>query len=106
MISKPKLNEPCNGCGMCCTVEPCQLAQEMLNCTTGPCIAMESDGEKKVCGLVKRPAWYMFGEDQPESQTGHLSVMFANALGVGRGCDADDVGRDVWHPVIKMGMVK
>lgn len=79
------------------------LAQEMLNCTTGPCIAMESDGDKKVCGLIKRPAWYMFGEDQPESQTGHLSVMFANALGVGRGCDAHDVGRDVWHPVIRMG---
>jgi hypothetical protein len=102
-VIKPKLYEPCNGCGMCCTVKPCMLAQKVLNCMNGPCIAMESDGEKMVCGLIKRPAWYMFGEDRPESETGKLSVLFANALGVGRGCDADDVGRDVWHPVIRLG---
>lgn len=79
------------------------LAQEVLTCTAGPCIALETEGEKKVCGLIRRPAWYMFGEDRPASETGQLSVMFANALGVGRGCDADDVSRDVWHPVIRMG---
>lgn len=106
MILKPKLHEPCNGCGMCCTVEPCQLAREMLDCTVGPCIAMEFDSEKYICGLVKRPAWYMFKEDRPESETGPISVMFANALGIGRGCDADDVERDVWSPVIMMGMSK
>lgn len=62
-----------------------------MNCTIGPCKALEDEDGRKVCGLVKRPAWYMFGEDVPESATGWLSVMFANALGIGRGCDAGDM---------------
>lgn len=90
MIEKPRFGAPCNGCGMCCTVQPCKLAQEFLSCTVGPCVALESEGERKVCGLVKRPAWYMFGEDIPEKDTGWFSVMLANALGIGMGCDADD----------------
>ena len=103
MPSKPKIGAPCNGCGMCCTVQPCALAVVFLDCTEGPCIALELDGEKMVCGLVKRPAWYMFGEDRSVSETGRLSVLYAQALGIGRGCDADDVAREVWHPVILMG---
>lgn len=103
MLPKPKLNSPCNHCGMCCTVQPCELANEFLNCTEGPCIALERDGIKQVCGLVRRPAYYMFGEHRPESETGHLSVLFANSLGIGRGCDADDVDPSVWQPVIFVG---
>lgn len=45
-------------------------------------------------------AWHRFGEDQPESPGGHFAVLFANALGVGPGCDA----HDVWHPVIQIGL--
>jgi hypothetical protein len=89
---------------MCCTVEPCKLANEFLECTEGPCVAIEREGDKFVCGLVRRPAWYMFGEDQPASKTGELSALFANALGMGLGCDADDVDHEVWHPVIFLGM--
>lgn len=105
-LSKPDLGSPCNGCGMCCTVEPCKLAQDILKCFAGPCVAIETIGLKKVCGLVRRPAWHMFKEDRPESETGPLSVMFANALGVGRGCDANDVSRETWQPVIHLGVSK
>lgn len=49
-------------------------------------------------------AWHRFGEDQPESQAGHLAVVFANAMGAGRGCDAGDVWRDFLHPVIQIGL--
>ena len=62
-----------------------------MGCTDGPCKALEDDDGRRVCGLVRRPAWYMFGEDRPPSETGRISVMFANALGIGRGCDADDM---------------
>lgn len=65
---------------------------------------METDGDKKVCGFVRRPAWYLFGEEKSAQKTGALSVMLATALGMGQGCDADDVPREVWHPVILMGM--
>lgn len=90
-LAKPPKGATCNGCGMCCTVEPCQLAQDALNCHEGPCKALEVEDGHTVCGLVKRPAWYMFGEDVPASETGWLSVMFANALGLGVGCDSDDL---------------
>lgn len=36
----------------------------------------------------------MFGEDVPNSRTGWLSVQFANLLGLGSGCDADDIEAD------------
>lgn len=89
-IPKPKLGEPCPGCGLCCKMEPCGLAQEIMGHTTkGPCRALEEEDGKYICGLVKRPAFYMFGEENvPESETGWLSVLYANALGIGRGCDA------------------
>lgn len=89
-IAKPKYGAPCNGCGICCQIEPCLLAQDALDCHTGPCKALEVEGDRTVCGLVRRPAWYLFGQDVPESETGWISVMFANLLGLGVGCDASD----------------
>lgn len=88
---KPARGARCNGCGMCCAVEPCRLAAELLNCTKGPCIALERDETRTYCGLVRRPAHYMFGQDVPESETGRFSVMLASMLGIGTECDADDV---------------
>jgi hypothetical protein len=91
MFEKPKFGEKCNGCGMCCTVEPCLIAQTLLNCHEGPCVALETETDgRKTCGMVKRPAHYMFNEDAPPSATGEFQVMIANMLGIGRGCDAAD----------------
>lgn len=104
-LPKPKIGSDCNSCGMCCTVEPCKLANEFLDCHVGPCIALEREGLAQVCGLVRRPAWYMFGEDRPANETGELSVYFANALGIGRGCDADDVEPSMWKPVIYIAQI-
>lgn len=77
---------------MCCRIEPCALAREAMDHPAeGPCRAIEEENGRYICGLVKRPAFYMFGEENvPESETGWLSVMFANALGIGRGCDSGD----------------
>lgn len=68
----------------------------------GPCLALEvSDGQTR-CGLVRNPLGYLFKAAHPDAdvpllaeppdlQEGHqLSVRFANALGLGMGCDADD----------------
>lgn len=101
-LSKPTFGESCNGCGYCCTMEPCKLAQEFLHCTTGPCVALESKGGRTVCGLVRNPLGYIFKaahpdadvpvlETAPSSDAGNaLSEEFAAALGIGKGCDADD----------------
>jgi hypothetical protein len=102
LLSKPASGEPCNGCGYCCTVGPCQLAQEFLKCTTGPCVALESRNGKNICGLVRNPLGYLFKaanpdtefsvlDVAPESEAGsQLSENIASALGIGKGCDADD----------------
>jgi hypothetical protein len=91
VLEKPKFGEKCNSCGLCCTIQPCLLAEQFLNCFDGPCVALEEESDgRKTCGLVKRPAHYMFGEDAPQSLTGGFQVMLANMLGIGRGCDASD----------------
>lgn len=100
--SKPIFGEPCNGCGYCCTMEPCQLAQDFLGCTTGPCVALEYQAERTICGLVRNPLGYIFKAAHPDENvpvleaapaseaSNQLSADLAAALGVGRGCDSDD----------------
>ena len=91
VVNKPTLGDACNHCGTCCTEHPCLLAQEILHCHAGPCVALEEVNGKKLCGLVMRPALYMFGEEKPECETANVSVLFANALGLGCGCDSGDI---------------
>jgi len=91
-LLKPRKGDACNGCGACCIAEPCALAREILGATKGRCPALETDAERSYCGIVRRPAHYMFGEDAPASESGQVSALFASALGLGAGCDADDDG--------------
>lgn len=111
--SKPKLGESCNGCGYCCTLQPCSLAQEFLHCTTGPCLALETREGKTHCGLVRNPLGYIFKaahpdsdtpvlEDAPDIEAGkQLSKDLATALGIGVGCDsADDEESAIWPKML------
>lgn len=102
MIPKPLRGHPCNGCGYCCSVEPCALAREFLGCSTGPCGALESREGRTVCGLVRNPLAYLFRAANPgadvdvlspapaNEKSARLSTELAAALGLGLGCDADD----------------
>lgn len=87
---KPLMGQPCNGCGFCCVMEPCRLATELIGATKGPCPALEYADQRTYCGLVKRPAFYMFGAYLPEHETADVSAQFSTMLGIGMGCDADD----------------
>ncbi len=89
-LPKPRWGASCNGCGLCCALEPCQLAVEFLNAPEGRCRALEIEDGRAWCGLVRRPAHYLFGETVPASETGPLSVAFATALALGAGCDTED----------------
>lgn len=110
---KPQFGQPCNGCGYCCTVEPCDLASEYLDCHTGPCVALESTDGKSGCGLVRNPLGYLYRKAHPSSDGAilhdarlielgsELSAQIASALGVGRGCDsADDKESASWPRII------
>lgn len=102
MLPKPEHGQACNGCGFCCTVEPCGLAREFLGCSIGPCLALEQQGERTVCGLVRNPLGYLFKAANPEADvdllappaaveaSAVLSAEMAAALGLGQGCDAVD----------------
>lgn len=87
--AKPRRGQPCNGCGWCCAMEPCELAREFISGpVTAPCPALERQDGRFVCGMIRRPSHYM---DLPNDWADqHLGGMFAEALGAGRGCDADD----------------
>ena len=108
-LSKPAFRQPCNGCGYCCATQPCQLAQEYLQCTQAPCVALEMREGVGRCGLVRNPLGYLFKathpqaqvpvlEEAPDSEHGHwLSSQFAAVLGLGMGCDAqDDAQSTLW----------
>lgn len=83
-------------------MEPCVIARDLLQCETGPCLALEARDGRTVCGLVRNPLAYLFKaqhpeievpclEDPPPSPEGNqISVQIAYALGLGKGCDADD----------------
>jgi hypothetical protein len=86
---KPPHGAPCNGCGLCCAAEPCALAGEYLGQAPdeGPCRALEFDDGRFWCGLVQRPGYYLGLQDWADPQ---FAVLFAFALRLGLGCDAED----------------
>ena len=86
---KPSKGAACNGCGYCCAAEPCALAIEYVGAgKEGPCPALEFEGGRAWCGLVRHASRYM---DLPNDWADqNIGEMIAAALGVGRGCDADD----------------
>lgn len=84
---KARHGSPCNGCGWCCAMKPCGVANDLLSQTEGPCRALEPHEGAFRCGLMVRPSRYL---DTPESGDSFLGGIIAEALGAGRGCDSDD----------------
>ena len=81
MPVKPKFGSPCNGCGFCCKVEVCKIGvQAFGEDQQAPCPALVDDGKRYFCAFV-------LAEEKSELRhTPHI----ANALGIGKGCCADD----------------
>lgn len=84
---KPKYLEPCNGCGWCCHEEICTVGkiffdmcdedQMIPHFIKGPCPAMTFIDNKVRCGVVLAEAHIADGK-----------TITADALGIGKGCDA------------------
>lgn len=55
--SKPAWGQPCNGCGVCCLVEPCPLGQLLSRRRHGACVALrwEAAGYLYRCGAMLTP---------------------------------------------------
>ncbi len=99
-LPKPAEGASCNGCGLCCVAEVCDLGRALgddRNCKA----LIQNPDRTFSCGLVADPYSY-FPEDDLKTwrmldqmsgnNAGELALkkMNAEALGAGRGCDSDD----------------
>jgi len=79
---KPAVGSPCNGCGLCCLLEPCPLGMVLSHKRTGACVALRwSEGEQRyLCGAIS---------DAPRGWLGRLRQRLARRwIAAGAGCDA------------------
>lgn len=90
LLLKSAYGSPCNDCGYCCAEEPCAIAREHIpnHPGEGACVALEREDDRFVCGMIRRHSHYM--QLPSDWADVHLGGIFAEALGAGRGCDADD----------------
>jgi hypothetical protein len=89
--AKPRLGEPCNGCGICCAAEPCPVAMLFLGQgrEASPCRALQwrAADSRYVCGMAIRPGEYLHW--LPVFLEARAARWFAGRIAEGRGCDAD-----------------
>lgn len=80
---KPREGRPCNGCGLCCIVEPCPVARILYGeDVQAPCPALIIDQHRSWCGVVV--AEPRINPERP----------LALAMGIGTGCDSYVEGID------------
>lgn len=84
---------PCTRCGQCCKAEVCYIGQLLFDNPEPPCPALLYDGEKHACGAVMHSDQVWPGS----------SARFAEALGIGRGCDRE-MNKVVGPPEIVEGL--
>lgn len=69
------MQEPCNGCGVCCVAGPCPLGVLVSRRFKGACAALQWNGERYVCGVLAA---------QPNGLRGWLVRRWISS---GSGCD-------------------
>lgn len=81
---KPAEGLPCNGCGVCCHLEPCYVAERFVGRKLAPpCPFMWKEAGRYQCAIVLE-----------EKRLG-LGDKIAAALGCGKGCDSDSPAGEV-----------
>lgn len=91
-LPKPKIGEPCNGCGLCCHIQICNTGAFLLKkvkylgekTIKGKCPALLSNDDGSFsCGLIKTPSRFIRSKYRPEV----ISKTVAQLVGSGTGCD-------------------
>ena len=93
LLPKPRRGEACNGCGLCCALELCDLAVNLFGeAQSAPCPALEYEGGRAWCGMVRSPAKHMkLKFSLPEEFEYELSTGIEQILHIGKGCGMDDL---------------
>ncbi|MCM3564651.1 MAG: hypothetical protein ACO1OR_08540 [Hydrogenophaga sp.] len=86
---KPALGAPCNGCGVCCLLEPCPLGRVISRKRQGACNALRWDDASGIyrCGALTDAAGVLgprWGFAAPL-----LRRLARRWIAVGVGCDAE-----------------
>lgn len=74
--AKPAYDSPCNGCGLCCRMEVCDIGLQILPEAAAPCPMLRFDGARYRCRVVEMEA------------ASNAPPLIAQALGIGLGCDS------------------
>lgn len=80
---KAKKDTPCNGCGWCCHTEICAIGEHFFPSAQAPCPAIIYSDGRVHCGIVLAEAEVLATRTIPGDS-------FADMLGIGKGCCADD----------------
>jgi hypothetical protein len=86
-LPKPRYGAPCNGCGLCCKLELCHVAEVALGSAgaeqTLPCPMLIEDEGRYRCGMIAAEAMAV--------EIGAVEKpVIAESLGVGIGCTMPD----------------
>jgi hypothetical protein len=86
---KPAPGRACNGCGVCCSVEPCPLGIVLTGRRVGACSALQWDPGRAryLCGALEEPRrWLRWTTWLPMALARRLVGRW---IGASRGCDSD-----------------
>lgn len=89
-LLKPKVGEPCNGCGICCRITICIHGTYWLGLgkfgerAAGPCPASTLQDSRFQCGLVLFPKKYINLPFEASKLREAVKIL----VGAGRGCDS------------------
>ena len=79
---KPPVGAPCNGCGLCCLLEPCPIGMLLSRKRRGAChwLHWSEEQQRYLCGAIS---------EAPKGLAGQLRVRLARRwIAAGAGCDA------------------
>ena len=104
---KPPLGAPCNGCGVCCLMEPCPLGVLLSGRRSGECLALrwQLTGRLYRCGAITSAAEVLrtrlprFVHGVVPLLTWLLERVARRWVAAGIGCDCD-----VQSPVATLGL--
>ena len=86
--TKPPTGSPCNGCGLCCIAEQCRISLELFGAAQ-VCPALEYEGDRFWCGIMRHPEQYGAIVDGFEDWEGASAKYYRTLIGAEKGCDSD-----------------